>query len=78
MSDSYSSDDLHFPNWFKYLKLSIIVTCISGLVCVFIPDKQTMITMIAVSYITPDNLNITTDYIVELVQRIAEAVKEVK
>ena len=66
------------PNWIKYIKISLIVTCISGLLYVFIPDKQTMISMIAVSYITPDNINVSTDYVVELVQRIADAVKEVK
>lgn len=77
LSNSYS-DDLGFPNWFKYFKLSVAIACISGLICIFIPDKQTMLTMIVTSYITPDNLNITTDYIVELVQRITEAVKEVK
>lgn len=77
LSDSYS-DNLSFPNWFKYFKLSIAVACISGLICIFIPDKQTMLTMMVATYITPDNLNVTTDYIVELVQRITEAVKEVK
>ena len=66
------------PNWFKYLKICLIVFCISGLLCTFIPDKQTMISMIAVSYITPDNINITTDYVVDLVQRISEAVGDVK
>ena len=66
------------PNWLKYLKICLIIICISSLLCIFIPDKQTMISMIAVSYITPDNINVSTDYVVELVQRIAEAVKEVK
>ena len=66
------------PNWFKYLKICLIIICISSLLCIFIPDKQTMISMIAVSYITPDNISVTTDYVVELVQRISETVKEVK
>ena len=66
------------PNWVKYIKISLIVACVSGLLYVFIPDRQTMISMIAVSYITPDNINITTDCVIELVQRISEAVKEVK
>ena len=66
------------PNWTKYIKISLIVTCVSGLLYIFIPDKQTMISMIVVSYITPDNINITADYVVELVQRISEAVNEVK
>lgn len=76
-SSCYSSK-LDFPNWFKYFKLSIIITCISCLIGIFIPDRQTMISMVVTSYITPDNINITTDYVVELVQRITEAVKEVK
>ena len=76
-SGCYSSD-LDFPNWFKYFELSIIIACISSLICIFIPDKQTMITMVVTSYVTPDNINITTDYVVELAQRIAEAVKEVE
>ena len=66
------------PNWFKYLKICLIVFCVSSLLCIFIPDKQTMISMIVVSYITPDNINITTDYVVDLVQRISEAVGDVK
>lgn len=76
-SDNYS-DNLNFPNWFKYFKFSFIIACISSLIYIFIPDKQTMVAMITASFITPDNINVTTDYVVELVQRIAEAVKEVK
>lgn len=75
--DSYS-DNLGFPNWRKYFILSMVICCICSIINIFIPSKETLIAMITASYITPDNINITTDYIVELVKKITEAVKEVK
>lgn len=78
MNHRNGDEEAILPNWFKYLKTCLVIACVSSLLCIFIPDKQTMISMIAVSYITPDNISVTTDYVVELVQRISEAVKEVK
>ena len=43
-----------------------------------IPNKETMITMIAASYITPDNIQMTQGNIVEFIKQISEAVQNGK
>jgi sulfite exporter TauE/SafE len=54
--------------------------CIPFIVCItiviFVPDKQTMMTMVAVQYITPDNISVVQGNVVDFVGQIAQAVKE--
>lgn len=59
----------------KLLKCSSIAFIICGLLALLIPDKDTMIQMIALSYITPDNIQLVQENIVDFVKRIAQAVK---
>lgn len=56
----------------KLLKCSSIAFIICGLLALLIPDKDTMI---ALSYITPDNIQLVQENIVDFVKRIAQAVK---
>ena len=59
----------------KYLKTAVIIAAVcGGMVCI-IPNKETMITMIAVSYITPDNIQMVQGNIVDFVKQIMEAAK---
>ena len=58
----------------KYLKMAVIIAAVSGGVIIIIPDKDSMIAMIAVSYITPDNIQLVQGSIVDFVKQISEAV----
>jgi hypothetical protein len=59
----------------KYLKMAVIIAAVCGGVAIIIPDKDTMIAMIAVSYITPDNIQLVQGSIVDFVKQIIEATK---
>ena len=62
----------------KYLKTVVIVAAVcGGMVCI-IPNKETMITMIAASYITPDNIQSVQGNVVEFIKQISEAVQNGK
>jgi hypothetical protein len=66
-------DDEDLPK--KYLKKAVIIAAICGGMDIIIPNKETMITMIAVSYITPDNIQMVQGNIVDFVKQIMEAAK---
>lgn len=59
----------------KYLKMAVIIAAVSGGLSVIIPDKETMISMIAASYITPDNIQLVQGNIVDFVKQIIESTK---
>ena len=61
-----------------YIKICAVVATICLILLVFIPDKKTVYAMIAASVITPDNISITEDHIVDFISRIAEVVRETK
>lgn len=63
---------------YKIIKICAIVAVICIILLIFIPDKKAVYAMIAASVITPDNISSTEDHIVDLVSRIAEAVRETK
>ena len=69
-------DDEDLPK--KYLKKAVIIAAICGGMDIMIPNKETMITMIAASYITPDNIQMTQGNIVEFIKQISEAVQNGK
>lgn len=58
-------------SWYIGLGIFIII----GLV--FIPDKNTLLTMLVVSYITPDNINLVEGHIIDFVSNIMQTVKEI-
>jgi hypothetical protein len=59
----------------RILKISIIVFVISGLLSVLIPSKNDMIGMLVLSYITPDNIDLVQDNMVEFVKRIMDIIQ---
>jgi MFS-type transporter involved in bile tolerance (Atg22 family) len=69
-------DDEDLPK--KYLKTAVIIAAVCGGMASIIPNKETMITMLAVSYITPDNIQIVQGDIVEFIRQISEAVQNGK
>ena len=59
----------------KIIKICAILVVICIILTMFIPDERTIYAMIAASLITPDNISITEDQIVDLISKIAKAVK---
>jgi uncharacterized membrane protein len=69
-------DDEDLPK--KYLKMAVISVAVCAGMAIIIPNKETMITMIAASYITSDNIQMTQGNIVEFIKQISEAVQNGK
>ena len=59
----------------KIIKICAILVVICIILIMFIPNEKTIYAMIAASMITPDNISITEDQIVDLISKIAKAVK---
>ena len=57
------------------IKNVIIVLITSTVLTIIIPDKQIMLSMLTLSFITPDNIGLAEDHIIELVTKIMDAVK---
>ena len=64
-------DDMEIPFNYKYV---IIVLITSTVLTIIIPDRQTMLSMLTLSFITPDNIAVTENHIIELVTKIMDAV----
>lgn len=58
---------------FSY-KNAIIVAVIATIIVIIIPNEKTMLTMLTLSFITPDNVIIAENHIIELVTKIMDAV----
>ena len=55
-------------------KIAIIVAVIATIIVILIPDEKTMLSMLTLSFITPDNVVITENHIVDLITKIVDAV----
>ena len=64
-------DDMEIPFNYKYV---IIVLITSTVLTIIIPDRQTMLSMLTLSFITPDNIVVTENHIIELVTKIMDVV----
>jgi uncharacterized membrane protein len=58
----------------KIAHISFIVGCVSAVFAIFIPSKDTLLAMLAMQYITPDNIHLVQGNIIEFVQHISNAV----
>ena len=56
--------------WVKPVKIVAIVS-ILGLI--LIPTKEDMLAMLALSYVTPDNIQLVQDNIVDFITKIVDA-----
>ena len=65
-------DDMEIP--FNY-KIVIIISVIATMLVILIPDEKTMLTMLTLSFITPDNVVIAEDHVIDLITKIMDAVK---
>lgn len=74
---AFETDD-EVTQVFKRLKPYYIGLSVFFIMCMlFIPDKNTLITMLVVSYITPDNINLVEGHLADFVLNIIQAVKDV-
>ena len=64
-------DDMEIE--FNY-KNAIIVAIIATMLVILIPDEKTMLSMLTLSFITPDNIVITENHIIDLVTKIMDVV----
>lgn len=59
----------------KYAKITAIVAVVCAIVLIIFPSKDTLIAMLAASYITPDNIATVQGNIVDFVKQIIKATK---
>lgn len=52
-----------------------IMSLVFAIIVIIIPSRTDMLTMLTLQYITPDNVQLVQDNIVDFVQKIIEAVK---
>lgn len=70
--------------WKMYLKIkklipkAVIVTLITCAIAVFIPSKETLISMMIAKHATKENLGMTVEGIKSAVDYIMNAIKEIK
>ena len=64
-------DDMEIEFNYKY---AIIVAVIATIIVILIPDEKTMLAMLTLSFITPDNVVITENHIIDLITKIMDAV----
>ena len=57
--------------WMKAFAITVVV-CL--LILMLIPDQDTLYAMIAASFITPDNISIGEDHLIDLVTKIAKII----
>lgn len=62
----------------KINKILLKIAAISAIVLIIIPDKDTLIAMMATSYITPDNIHAAQENVVEFIRQISGAVQSGK
>jgi predicted MFS family arabinose efflux permease len=62
----------------KIVKAFFKVLLASVLLLIILPSKNTMLTMLALQYVTPDNIQIVQGNVVDFVEQVAQAVKSVK
>lgn len=68
-------DDITAKKAFKYSVMALIVAVP---ILILIPSKDTMFTMLALHYVTPDNVQVVQGNIIDFVGQIAQAVKAAK
>ena len=68
----FTFDDMEVEFSFKN---AIIVAVIATILVILIPDEKTMLAMLTLSFITPDNVAIAENHIVDLITKIMAAVE---
>ena len=64
-------DSMEIPFNYKFV---VITSIIATMLVILIPDEKTMLSMLTLSFITPDNIVITEEHIIDLITKIMGAV----
>ena len=56
-------------------KIAVIVAVIATIIVILIPTDKTMLAMLTLSFITPDNIGIAEDHVIDLITKIMDVVK---
>lgn len=62
----------------KATKIAFVLFIVGGIIFLLVPNKETAITMLTASVVTPDNITAVQDNAVDFIQKIAKAVAEAK
>lgn len=62
----------------KIAKILAVITVVNTIIVIIIPSKDILLTMIATSYITPDNIQLVQGNVLEFIKKISEAVQNGK
>ena len=68
----FTFDDMEVEFSFKN---AIIVAVIATTIVILIPTEKTMLAMLTLSFITPDNIGVAEDHVIDLITKIMDAVK---
>lgn len=71
----YDANSCGTPKEFKWLVRLFVV---SGTLAVLLPSEKTLLNMLVLSYVTPDNITLVQDNVVDFVTKIIGAVKDLK
>lgn len=72
------NDDNKHKAKVQALKKLAVICIVSTALKIFVPSSQTVYQMIAASVITPDNINMTQENIVDFINNIAKALHNAK
>lgn len=72
------SDWLSFLSMRRVTIIFIIIAMVSLIISIFIPSKETLISMMIAKYTTKENLGMTVEGIKSAVDYIVNAIKEIK
>ena len=64
--------------YFGDKELPFVLFIVGGIIFLLVPNKETAITMLTASVVTPDNITAVQDNVVDFIQKIAKAVAEAK
>jgi hypothetical protein len=67
-------DEEEKEKWKSTAKTVIKILIISSIVCIIVPDTETMISMLIFSYITPENIQLIQGNAVDFITKIIDIV----
>lgn len=77
-NDNDGNDDNKHKAKVQALKMLGVILAVSTALKIFVPSSQTVYQMIAASVITPDNINMTQENIIDFINNIAKALHNAK
>lgn len=63
--------ELIVPRWLK------VAVLISGFLTIFVPDKTTVLTMVTLNYVTPDNIETATGTVTDVIDYVTDKIGDI-